>query len=360
MDVLEMELHVLLVEDDDEDAELFKAKIDLSLKNYKLTWAKSLEEGLEKIRKYSDEIDVIALDLKLPDSTDCDNTVRSVINECGTIPVCVFTAQDDIESSLRYIEMGAQDYISKSSPSTEISRLLLYPIKRKELEEKIQSQVELRQEINYILAHDLRAPISSIKSFLEIFIDDNKTEDSLILRSYELSRFALDFMQDLLKSSLKDTNFNLSLSKNNLLEIINKALQSYEHQLNEKNIKSELVIDESIILNVDKYKFIQVFMNLIGNSVKFLDNNGKISIEANHSSSNNNLEILFKDNGPGINEDDLPKIFEKYKQSETKHKKKGIGLGLSICKQIIELHGGSISCHSKLNHGVEFLITLQS
>ncbi|MCK5202005.1 MAG: sensor histidine kinase, partial [Spirochaetales bacterium] len=99
----------------------------------------------------------------------------------------------------------------------------------------------------------------------------------------------------------------------------------------------------------------QIWINLISNSLKFISTGGKISVTVKGDSP---LEIVFRDDGAGIDSADLPNIFERFYKGDSGRNKKGSGLGLSIVKEIVDLHNGEITAESINMKGTRFTITL--
>ena len=127
--------------------------------------------------------------------------------------------------------------------------------------------------------------------------------------------------------------------------------------------KKGLVIDKKVQeglpeIYVDRDKLTQVITNLLGNAIKFTDNDGLITVSA--AVDEDRVQVAVADNGIGIPEDELDKIFMKFHQvdSSATRKKGGTGLGLAICKEIIEHHGGKIWVESQLGEGSTFYFTV--
>jgi signal transduction histidine kinase len=111
---------------------------------------------------------------------------------------------------------------------------------------------------------------------------------------------------------------------------------------------------------IDKDRIMQVLTNLVNNAIKFTPENGAIEVKASRDKKPDFIRITIKDTGPGIMEEDFEKIFEKFKQVDNilTREAGGTGLGLPICKNIIEYHGGKIWVESEFGHGSSFIFTL--
>jgi len=139
-------------------------------------------------------------------------------------------------------------------------------------------------------------------------------------------------------------------------EVIYSVCEEFSLILKEKNIMLDLVNNnENYIVLGDKDKLKQVFINLISNAVKFNKKNGYITVVI--SKNNSKIIINVKDNGIGINKEDLPFIFERlYRGDKSRHEIEGNGIGLTVVKNILLIHSASISVESELGKGSEFII----
>lgn len=237
-------------------------------------------------------------------------------------------------------------------------------IKLKESLEKQLIYENNRKELIASISHDLRTPISSIKGYVEGLQDGvardkekfdrylnvikDKTErlDKLIEDLFQFSRLELD-------------KLNFVKEVCNSKEVLGEILTPYMIEYNEKEI--DLVVEQSLParkIKVDRKRISQVMDNLIKNAETHLDDNGIIKIEADIKEGF--LRISVKDNGEGINEEDLPHIFDKFYRAEKSRSRDygGSGLGLAICKEIIEEHGGEIWVKSIDGIGSTFYFTI--
>ena len=144
-----------------------------------------------------------------------------------------------------------------------------------------------------------------------------------------------------------------------LFEIVKLVYNTLKIKADEKHLTFTLLpYPEKVIVNADKEKLSEVFENIIGNALKYTPDNGNISIH--FTTEKNKAGVHVTDSGPGISEEDLKKLFQKFgrleeaKQSRTS----GTGLGLYISKQIVELHKGSIKIESEVGKGTTFSVYL--
>lgn len=200
------------------------------------------------------------------------------------------------------------------------------------------------------VSHELRTPLMSIQGYAEGILEDvvDKTEGSQII--VEESQEMTKLITQLLYISRLDSEIeNLSLAPANLEDIINKC--NKELQIIAKNFNKEIIIYSSkkIILKVDEQKLTRAIINIMSNCIRYASK--KVNIK--YYKLNSNLKIIISDDGKGIDEKDIPFIFDRF----YKGKNGNIGLGLSISKDIVNAHNGTIEA-SNSNSGAIFVITL--
>jgi len=241
--------------------------------------------------------------------------------------------------------------------------------KRKELlfEEYIRDLKEsnaAKDKFFSILAHDLRSPFQGFLGLSEVISTDidNLTKKeikhlSLVLNTSLKKQFEL--LTDLLYwSRLKVKGYVLNSEVVFLSGEVNKILESFTLAASQKNISVKVKIDEDLIVYADSGMLQTVLRNLVSNSIKFTNQNGYIEISA--VNKRKYAEITVSDNGIGIQENNLQKIFRldiRFSTEGTENET-GTGLGLMLCKEIIDKHSGSIRIESEPNKGTKIIFTL--
>lgn len=243
---------------------------------------------------------------------------------------------------------------------------------RKRAEEELKKSTENLIKLNEtkdrfisIISHDLRTPFSSILGFTDLLVnDDELTEDEkkqYVRYIQESSRSMLALVNSLLDwTRLQTGRIKFEPQKIDVTKIITDSINALSGTAMQKGIEIETKLNQYLYLFVDKSLISQVFNNLISNAIKFTNKGGKISISACPASGSRFIQFNVKDSGVGIKEEDLPKLFNVDSKftSEGTAGEKGSGLGLSLVKEIIEKHGGTISVESKYGVGSEFKFTL--
>jgi len=245
-------------------------------------------------------------------------------------------------------------------------------ITERKLEEEHLKNSELRlRELNAtkdkffsIIAHDLKNPFSAIIGFSELLLRDFENFDTEKRGQYlkiiaDSSKQALGLLENLLIWSRSQTGrIEFKPVETDLKYSVLNCVSMTEGLANQKNIQVSTVFPPQTLAICDKDMFETVVRNLLTNAIKFTPKNGKISLEIVKDAGG--FEIIVKDSGVGIAKEDLSKLFQidgKYKRSGTEDEK-GTGLGLILCKEFVEKHGGKIRAESKEGEGSSFIFTI--
>ncbi len=235
----------------------------------------------------------------------------------------------------------------------------------REAHDRLKTFSELKDEFLYTVTHELRTPITSIRAMAEVLemdheiSEEQKTQfiNTIISECERLTRLISNVL-DLEK--YESGNMELQFTDESFKELVSEAIEPLYQSVNQKNIKLHLDIRPGLpLIAMDKDRIVQVIVNLCSNAIKFVAaDRGEIWVSAYK------LEGRFKcnisDNGPGITDENLSRIFDKFYQAKNQIRKKpqGSGLGLAICKNIIEMHGGQIWVESEMGKGSKFSFTL--
>ena len=232
-----------------------------------------------------------------------------------------------------------------------------------ELSKELYKMEDMRKKLTSDISHELKTPLTSIQTHLEAMIDGIWEPSPERLNSVNEEVIRLSHLVNQLKNLNKyDTEKNkLEISEVNLKQLIKNIIYNNQSVASDKNIEIEYNLEE-IVAKVDKEKITQVIVNLISNAIRYTNCNcktkGKIIIRL--YKENEFIKIIVKDNGIGIPEESLNYIFERFYRVDKSRCRNtgGTGIGLTICKSIIDLHKGKIEVKSKINEGSEFIITL--
>ncbi|MBA2862151.1 ATP-binding protein [Methanococcus maripaludis] len=215
---------------------------------------------------------------------------------------------------------------------------------------------DLKSELISIVSHELRTPLTSILGYIQLLKDETagklnekqKEFVSVISENSERLKRITDNMSDLV--SVDDDVLDGEFNKLNIKNAVEEIISSLQHFADSRNIILLEDVDDSYIKG-DKSKIHQVLANLIENAVKFSKKQTKVTVTGFEDNGNIHLEIT--DQGPGIPKEHLDKIFDRFYQIDSSSKREigGSGLGLAVCKKIVESHGGSIWVESKIGKG---------
>lgn len=235
---------------------------------------------------------------------------------------------------------------------------------RKEIEaqkEMLLSELEsVNKELKdfaYIVSHDLKAPLRSISSLTDWLVQDyEETLDEEGKDLLNLLKARTLRMHSLIDGVLKYSKVSRQKSEKDTIDL-NDLLAEIVDLLDPPKNCSIIISENLPTVQYDKVRLHQVFQNLLSNAIKFLDKpEGEISI--NFSEDKTHYRFNIKDNGPGIEEGSLEKIFQIFQTLGKKDEYENTGIGLSIVKRIVELNNGTISVSSVVNEGAEFSFTI--
>ena len=231
---------------------------------------------------------------------------------------------------------------------------------------------QLKDEFLSAVSHELRTPLTAIKSFTEILLnysdnDPKAQKEFLSIIDRETDRL-VELINDLLDiSKIEQEGFSMNMEIIKLDEIVTQSVTAVQALAKEKDIEitSELCSDLNQVV-ADKHRLVQVFINILGNGIKFSPEHSTIRIFTEKSvghrknDTGDYVRVGIADQGIGIPEEMQRIIFQKFKQVADHHKERpqGTGLGLAICKRIIEQFGGEIWVESEVGKGSTFYFTI--
>ncbi|MEW6170559.1 MAG: PAS domain-containing sensor histidine kinase [Candidatus Omnitrophota bacterium] len=235
---------------------------------------------------------------------------------------------------------------------------------RKLVEEKMKEVVELKSEFTSIVSHELRTPLAAIKEGINLVIDGsagpiNKNQEEFLgIAKNNIDRLARLINDVLDFQKLEAGKIEFKMEENNINDIVRDIERQMVSLVSKKGLKLVVNLDNNIPrIKFDKDKITQVLSNLVNNAISFTEK-GNITITS--VCQGNNIVLGIRDTGIGIKKEDMPKLFQAFKQliSAKQRKIGGTGLGLAICKNIVEAHQGKIWVESEFGNGSVFYFTL--
>ncbi len=361
---------VLLIEDNDGEARLIREMLqDASGTRFRLECAERLTTGLERLAQGG--VDVLLLDLSLPESQGLDSFLR-VHAQVPGIPVVVLTGSQNEEQGNKAIQHGAQDYLIKGQVDGPLlGRALRYAIERGRIEEELRQRAEQLAEMDRrkdeflaTLAHELRNPLAPLRNSLNILRMSGGSDPS-VERVYEMMERQVNHMirlvDDLLEVS-RITRGKIEFRKEcvDLATVLRSAIETSRPLIEAAHHQLAITLPaERVILEADPVRLSQVIANLLNNAAKYTEEGGQIWLTAR--CEGNEAIVSVRDSGLGIPADMLPRVFDMFAQVDRtlKRSQGGLGIGLTLARTLVEMHGGRIEARSDgLGQGSQFLVHL--
>lgn len=292
------------------------------------------------------------------------------------LPFIVVSGLVGEESVADMMKAGVEDFVIKSRLErlTPVVKRALREFEIHEQEMKSRAiakkALEAKEEMLAIVYHDIKNPLAAIQldaQLLELLsykepneemMGDLRIQAKRILKTVDRLKI---LVSDLLEHNkpIQDAEFEHSFiirkSFHNPLHVLNEVLDSYKPLIQEKNLSvKKIVLQRKMLVSFDKDRIFQVLSNLLSNALKFSPYGGEIAIELEETESGEN-HFSITDAGPGIVESNLPHIFDKYWTGGS-----GNGLGLYICKSIVESHEGVIKAENAPGKGARFCFSIPS
>jgi signal transduction histidine kinase len=329
-------------------------KMKISLQNSRdqlETYNKNLKQ---KIEKRTEELSFSKKQLE-------NNVKHLKLNK-----IALQNMMSDLRETIDELQIAQQE-IKEKNKNLELTQKELAELNIN-LERKVEERTKeikdiLHQKDEFIgqLGHDLKNPLGPLINLIPILLAKTENEDDREILSILMKN--VTYMKNLVVKTLDLARLNSPNTKFDFEQIsmkdeINEAVQNNQFMFDENNIKVDTDLDVDYFVNADKLRLNEVFNNLLNNAVKYSNEKGfiKINVEENE----NEIIVSIKDNGIGMDNDQLNHVFDEfYKADSSRHDFDSSGLGMPICKRIIEKHGGSIWVESKgIGKGSTFYFTL--
>lgn len=345
---------LLLVSDD--AGYVYVIKAILSFKApfpFKLDCVGTLKEALAqlRVRPYN----LILLDLRLPDS-DAIEALKAIRHSYAQIPVIAIVDQNDDNLAVAAMKEGIQDLLSKNDLN---GRLLVLSIRFAIEQATLASQ---RNDFIAAIVHDLKNPLVGSNRVFDLILEEHlgpvqpELRDLIVLLKNSNNNM-VQMLRNLLDIYRYDVGaVEFQFENVDLMAILDGAAQELGPLASSKNIRLEVNDGgEPVPVLADELAIRRVLLNIIGNSIKYTPSGGWVKVTLTKDSEVVQVEV--RDNGEGIDPKEQTRLFQRFYRG-VRNDATGSGLGLFVCRQILDAHQGSIRCQSDVGQGSVFSIEL--
>jgi two-component system sensor histidine kinase ChiS len=382
--------HILIVEDEPTNIELMKGQLDGE--GYFVDAVEDGEQALSYVSK--NKPDIVLLDIMIPKKSGFEvcKIIKSTA-ETSAIPVIMVTALKDMESRVKGIAVGADDFLSRPVDKSELISRVRSMLRIKQLDDELAQEhktareshekLELQQRVlksmstqlmqashlkyEFIvnMSHALRTPLNVIVGFSEMLQDglvgaltekQAKYVANVLEGGRELQQLITNvvdvFKIDTGKVQLETTEFSLE-------DALESALQPFASRARREDIKVEIRIAPDVSrICADPQKLGTILGNLFSNAFEFTPHGGAVEVSAEQLGDY--VRVVVTDSGPGLSAGDCKRVFSEFFKvpGPGAAATSGSGLGLTIAKKLVMMHGGEIWAESEEGHGASFIFTL--
>jgi signal transduction histidine kinase len=362
--------HVLLIEDNPGDADLVRLRLIEGDPAAQVECVTRLADGLASMAKRQPS--VVLLDLNLPDSRGAD-TFHKVLEKAPGVPVVILSGQGDEILAMKALHQGVQDYLVKDDiTSSRLEHAMRYAIERQALTRSLEmsrlQQLEFKNQFLSHVSHELRTPLTCIHQFVSILVDglagdinpEQRDHLETVLNSVHQLRAMI---RDLLEATRAESGKILIERRCIALgDLIRQAVSMMAATAKERQVDLKVGLDTRLpLVYADPDRVLQVLINLIDNAIKFTPPGGSVQVKVRVVEGDPNMvNLSVTDTGRGIALEAKALIFERLYQGPNSvgNNRAGLGLGLFIAKELVELHGGRIWMVSEIANGSTFSFTL--
>lgn len=350
---MEQSKALILVVDDDTNNQ-FIIKTMLHKDGYQTIIASNGEEALKILEKQRP--DLILLDIMMPKMTG--HEVAEIIQKndrLKNIPILFISTLNDTKNIIQAFDKGAVDFISKPFRKPEVLARIKTHLELNSLREKAKIHANEMEQFAYMAAHDLKSPSNAIKKLsIQLKEGSELDKEEIVYRIAKSSEKLCSLVDGLLQLS-EGSKKNYFCKDLDLKEIILEVQKEFERDLIQLNAKLECKLDGTVYSDSTAMKIL--LTHLISNAIKYSDSSRKLIINITLEQNKDQSILTFQDNGSGLKIDQSNNPFKAFSRFHGMHIE-GHGLGLTICKRIIDCHNGDIHLKSALGEGTTIKMTL--
>ncbi len=368
--MMDKPLRILVLEDMEDDLELIEYTLQKADLKFKTKRVDTREEYIKALKQ--NEMDVILSDHFLPQFNSQE--ALALYREAGLqIPFILVTGAISEEFAVNTLKQGADDYVLKSN-LTRLPTAIINALKQREAEaDKMQANnilrtqyeelIKINKELDsfvYSVSHNLRAPLRSVLGLVGIAKMEDAERGNYFKDYFKMMEDSMHKLDETLREIL-DYSRNARQEVNqdliDMRKIITENLERMQYMPGSSRISKELIIEEESPFLSDKYRISFIVNNLISNAIKYYDNSKEDPfLRIYIKMSPDMVKMEFEDNGIGIGQEYLDKVFDMFFRAT--HNNEGAGLGLYIVREAVEKLKGEITIESNLKVGTKFTIQI--
>ena len=358
-------MRILVVDDD--KAVRRALGVLLEKNGFEVSTVSSGEEALGAAEET--EFDLVLLDVFLPDVGGIEVCRKIKAKPDTFLPVILITARDSTQGCIDGFESGADDYVTKPFDNRELLARVKALLRVRALHRELSRLASVREEIVYTVSHDFRTPLvgirGAVQNLLSGLVGELTPEQCEYLELVDQATQRLSQLTDEMCQAARRRETEGKQARDSI--DVKKAVETASAGLRPEIIKKKLRLDVQVEPGspcawCEKESFIQVIANLLDNAVKHSPEGGRIRVEIGRELKAGGLfaHVVVADEGPGIVRSDQDRIFYRYEQVGDPQSagSLGAGLGLAICKETVESHGGKIWVESHDGDGARFNVLL--
>lgn len=366
---------ILIVDDNPSNLELL-AQI-LRGNSHRVRAATSGKRALESAKILPP--DLILLDITMPEM-DGFETCRRLKGdpELASTPILFISALDASMDKVKAFSLGGVDYICKPFQAEEVlarvdHQLRLLKLQRELMEQnrvlseahaRLQELDQLKASFTAMLVHDLRSPLGGVVAMLDLFEEEGTFRPELVRRCRESIGSTVRMLNDLMELFRSEGGaIPLDLGPVVVRDLLESTLQAYGPAADQRGVHLELECPPTLPeIQVDRQQIERVLANLVGNSLKYTEAPGRIRLEASPVEGAGVdlglrwVMVTVTDTGHGIPPEQLPYIFDPYRQVRRSDARRGFGLGLAIVQRLMAAHQGRVAVRSQVGVGSTFAL----
>ncbi len=363
-------LHILYIEDDDYQQEIYGAIIRRDSPRHTLHLADNANCGLDELKSHP-EIDCVLLDMNLPDMSG-EEVLTQIKQSFPDMIVIAITGDDNEERAISLLQAGAEDYLIKQHyEQTYLMRSIRYALERQKVRkennalhqqlDKKRILLSMQKEFVSNVSHEIRTPLAVINTsahMMERKLD--KTVKTTVGKYIDRIHRSVKSLEGIIENSLKfssieEGRISLSLEYFSLEQLLHQLVEQFCDMHDTQRV---VVAGDAMPCDYygDQALLEQVFSNLISNAIKYSPDNSTVTVYT--VLLDDSVRVIVEDHGIGISQEDLPRIGDRFFRAENTKMVSGTGLGIYLSRSLLELHKGTLEFISEKGKGTKAVVTL--